>query len=276
MATWTNALDDADDETVKLMLQLQLDDLTALTQHPHEHASESELCDQNVAYRLYEHELRNYHETRGLGEIDDAPSETISESETWHSAAEDANDGTTSGEPTEDEILTHANMKLCECNSCLTLKTANECYQVPCQHYYCNECLDQLFSASTKDETLYPPKCCRQLIPFEDARTLLSREVMNTFGEKKEELDDTTRVYCHAPTCSAYIGVDNRVNGIATCPKCRQTTCTTCKGSSHSGNDCPADENLKAVLTTAENEGWQRCKSCGRMVELILGCNHIT
>jgi hypothetical protein len=30
------------------------------------------------------------------------------------------------------------------------------------------------------------------------------------------------------------------------------------------------------VLQTADENGWQRCYSCRRLVELDLGCNHIT
>ncbi|KAI8930947.1 hypothetical protein NX059_011962 [Plenodomus lindquistii] len=36
----------------------------------------------------------------------------------------------------------------------------------PCGHRYCGECVKSLFMRSTKDEDLYPPKCCKRPIPL--------------------------------------------------------------------------------------------------------------
>lgn len=35
---------------------------------------------------------------------------------------------------------------------------------VPCSHVYCFECLQHLFKTSMQDETVMPPRCCRQEI----------------------------------------------------------------------------------------------------------------
>jgi len=65
------------------------------------------------------------------------------------------------------------------------------------------------------------------------------------------------------------------MNEQATCPDCSTVTCTLCKAASHRG-DCPADTVLQQVLQTADENRWQRCYSCRRLVELDIGCNHIT
>lgn len=36
--------------------------------------------------------------------------------------------------------------------------------RVPCSHEYCRECLQDLFRASMTDDSLFPPRCCRQPI----------------------------------------------------------------------------------------------------------------
>ena len=75
--------------------------------------------------------------------------------------------------------------------------------------------------------------------------------------------------------CSAFIRVENIENERATCPVCAEVTCTMCKAEAHTG-DCPADTALQLVLDTANENGWQRCYGCRRLVELDIGCNHIT
>ena len=61
----------------------------------------------------------------------------------------------------------------------------------------------------------------------------------------------------------------------ALCPACCTFTCTICKGYEHTG-DCPEDTATKEVLDLAAKEGWRRCGKCSRMIDLKVGCNHIT
>ena len=42
------------------------------------------------------------------------------------------------------------------------------------------------------------------------------------------------------------------------------------------GQECPQDYGLDATLEFAEHEGWRRCHSCRAMVELTVGCRHVT
>lgn len=162
-----------------------------------------------------------------------------------------------------------------ECTSCGDHKQAFETFRAPCEHMYCQECLTQLFELSTTDETLFPPRCCRQGIPLTSVRLYLSRELVLRFQKKTVEFETSDRTYCSRPTCSTFIPPNSIAGEVATCIACFTDTCTICKGNSHEG-DCPADTATQQVLETAREQGWQRCYNCKIMVELDVGCNHMT
>lgn len=112
------------------------------------------------------------------------------------------------------------------CNSCEDLFDADHCYPAPCQHYYCDGCMDNLFRLSLTDERIYPPRCCTtHYIPLDDVRLFLDKDLVIEFEAKKEELDDTKRTYCYVPTCSKYIGQSNKEGNTGTCPACAAQTC---------------------------------------------------
>lgn len=124
---------------------------------------------------------------------------------------------------------------------------------------------------------VYPPRCCRQVMPWSEVKVLVSHELASDFEGKKEELDIQDRTYCSDPACSTFIGSEHVAHDsvTATCSACEKLTCTTCKGASHAG-DCPSDPSVQATLKLAEAENWQRCQECGSMIELTEGCIHIT
>lgn len=160
------------------------------------------------------------------------------------------------------------------CIACSDEKSFFEVIRVPCGHEYCRDCLDSLFTASMKDETLFPPRCDNQEISLDWVRLWLSSDVAKQFSEKYEELNTKNRTYCHDKKCSEFIS-ENAYNGsIATCPKCTKTTCNSCKNPSHTG-DCPDDEAMRQLMATADTQQWQRCYKCTAMVELDQGCYHM-
>lgn len=55
---------------------------------------------------------------------------------------------------------------------------------VPCQHEYCRPCLEALFKASITDESLFPPRCCRQPINLSMARIFLKSELVHLYEKK--------------------------------------------------------------------------------------------
>ena len=165
-----------------------------------------------------------------------------------------------------------------QCASCNDNFLAEEVWQAPCSHRYCFPCLEHLHSASMRDETLYPPRCCKLVMPWDNVKDKISEELVTSFEKKKEELDTPTdkRTYCSDAKCAMFIGTKHIAKDVAACPACKKATCTMCKASLHHHEDCPADPALEETLTLAFNFGWQRCAKCKRVVDLAFGCYHIT
>jgi hypothetical protein len=161
------------------------------------------------------------------------------------------------------------------CTACGDNFAPHDLARVPCRHEYCRTCLEQLFTQSLKDETYFPPRCDKQEIPMYLVRRYLPAALVKEFEARYEELSTKIRTYCHEKTCSAFVPLRSIAGDTATCPKCRKRTCTICKAETHLG-DCPQDEALRLLLEAAGNHHWQRCFQCRRVVELDIGCNHIT
>ena len=163
-----------------------------------------------------------------------------------------------------------------QCEACRDAKKYFDLVQAPCRHEYCRDCVRDLFRASLTDESLFPPKCCRMPIPLKTVGIFLNGKLKVEFEEKKVEFGTPNRTYCSRPTCSVFIKSDNVVDDTAVCPDCLAQTCTICKAEAHAGMDCPDDTALQTILELAQANGWQRCYACRRMVELDIGCNHMT
>ena len=161
-----------------------------------------------------------------------------------------------------------------QCTACDMEKPLFNIFQTPCGHHYCQECLQTLFELSTTDETLFPPRCCRQEIPFPSVKIYLSPALLHKFALKSIEFKTSDRTYCSRPACSSFIASVNITGERATCTACGTHTCTICKNNAHDG-DCPEDTATQQLLETAREQGWQRCYNCRRLVELDVGCNHM-
>ncbi|KAF8860128.1 hypothetical protein BDZ45DRAFT_588835 [Acephala macrosclerotiorum] len=144
-----------------------------------------------------------------------------------------------------------------------------------CGHDYCQECLQRVVVNALNDEACYPPRCCKKLFHMDSMRHFLTAEIISGFHEKKVEFGTTNRIYCSNPTCSTFLYPACIDGDKAECPICLVSTCTICKGTAHPG-DCPQDTGVQQVLNLANGEGWRRCSKCKAVVELGIGCNHIT
>ncbi len=161
------------------------------------------------------------------------------------------------------------------CIACQEDKKFLEVVRAPCSHEYCRECLQDLFRGSIRDESLFPPRCCRQPITPTFVRIFLTSDIVRQYEKKKIEFDTSDKTYCSSPSCSAFILPEKIHGDSAICIECGMVTCSMCKLPAHDG-DCPADRSLQQLLETATENGWQRCYNCRRLVELDTGCNHMT
>lgn len=162
-----------------------------------------------------------------------------------------------------------------QCVTCLEHYEFFEVTRAPCSHEYCRECLVELFTRSLIDESLFPPRCCGQLIPAETNRIFLPSKLVGEYQAKKLERDTPDRMYCHKAECSAFIPPQFVKNDVGNCVRCNAKTCTFCKGATHTG-ECPEDTSTQQLLEVAAKSGWQRCYSCHRLVDLRVGCYHIS
>lgn len=162
------------------------------------------------------------------------------------------------------------------CISCTNQVTTENVWQAPCQHNYCIDCLEILVRSSMTDESLYPPRCCRRVMPWEDLRDEIGGELVSAFEAKMEELETpmAERTYCSRPHCSAFLRAKESGDNFNFCSTCKTATCTECKAAWHFG-DCREDRGLQATLKLAHQKGWQKCQSCNRVIELEHGCYHI-
>lgn len=147
--------------------------------------------------------------------------------------------------------------------------------RLACGHEYCRSCIQQLFSHSLIDESLLPLRCCRQRIEPATVQLFVPSELIKEVERKRIEVETPNRTYCHIPHCSEFVPTNNIHNDHATCPRCSNITCITCKGAAH-GGDCPLDTGLQQTLDLAVEQDWQRCPHCWTVVELSQGCYHIT
>ncbi|KAG6132173.1 hypothetical protein E4U12_003307 [Claviceps purpurea] len=161
------------------------------------------------------------------------------------------------------------------CVACTSDVASTDSVRCPCSHDYCGDCITSLFSAAINDESLFPPRCCKEPIPLDLYKPFLSTTLLGTYEAKKLEYGTLDKTYCHVRTCSTFVPPAFVKDDVATCVKCQSKTCTMCKGETHT-DDCPADTLTADFLQIATENGWQRCYSCRRMVDLDTGCNHIT
>ena len=162
-----------------------------------------------------------------------------------------------------------------DCVACGENRKYFDVIQVPCCHAYCMQCLQELVSLATKDESLFPPRCCKEHFEMDEVRIFLSKELRDQYALAKVEFAMRDRTYCSRPDCAAFIPPDSTQADKAKCLRCPTLTCGICKKEAHQSN-CPDDPALKEILDLARQSGWQRCSACQRLVELEFGCNHIT
>ncbi|KAA8650387.1 E3 ubiquitin-protein ligase [Aspergillus tanneri] len=186
------------------------------------------------------------------------------------------NDGSVNGEGSSRHIASSKMANLGkDCDSCFE-KCDVPMFAVPCGHKFCRDCTRQMFLGAIKDEELYPPRCCSNIVPPGIALRVLSYDELRAFGERAIEWTTKDRLYCAEPTCSRFIPPFAIQDDHGTCLECHQQTHLPCRSFAHPGVDCPMDGALHSVLAMADAENWRRCFNCRTMVELQHGCNHIT
>jgi len=165
------------------------------------------------------------------------------------------------------------------CTICNDSLQHRDALHTPCDHQYCKDCVVSLVEHFTKDESLFPLRCCQSPIPVSDVIPFISATLNRLFLSKHTEFSvlSKDRIYCVNPTCSTFLGSSK---GLATsavqCPRCRQSTCPRCKQTAHGEDDCAVNTATIQLRALARRLGWQTCPGCHTLVELQIGCYHMT
>ncbi|KAH9890897.1 hypothetical protein C8Q73DRAFT_734526 [Cubamyces lactineus] len=146
-----------------------------------------------------------------------------------------------------------------------------------CGHTFDTGCVTEMFKRATIDESLFPPKCCQGSIDLSAVEQYLQPTLIDVYKKKTREFTTADRVYCHEPACATFLGPATPEDAPETlqCPECDAPTCASCKEQAHPGVPCHFHAE-DAVLDLGKAEKWQRCPSCKHLVELSIGCYHIT
>ncbi|KAF3491330.1 IBR domain-containing protein [Arthroderma uncinatum] len=304
--------EDVDHATANLILQLQLDDLQSIREGCKGKGREGDLSDIDLPLEIHNKRLTTFaHGLRDLAVARSIAAAVQSDGQEIYNCTEeetrsyqdrlfacrlggieppsepvftlpdirDLNNEATDSEQESSSSTDYRNERPAEvmkCEICFTEVNNTNSARLPCHHPYCRACLQQLFESSLTDDSLFPPRCCRQHVVVETVETLLTTDLIASFKEKKLEFETKDKTYCSSPSCSKFMRPENIEGECASCPHCNTTTCTVCKSAAHDGEDCPKDTVLAEVLNLATENGWQRCYSCKRVIELDTGCYHMT
>ena len=266
---WQDVLGNTDYDTARLIVELQTQDVANLAATSGQHG------DAAFARSLLQQDLRQLDAdlpSRLCGEYLEEDENELEESREVAAFGWALREG-------EDRIETVPDIpKLVTCIACTDSYHHTKTVKAPCGHEYCNDCIENLYLSCMTDETLFPPRCCHQEFPWELVRHHLTQQCRSKFGSKRIELQTKDRTYCHVASCSVFIKPDT-IDGarLATCTRCFEDTCAECKGAFHGlRGACPNDQATQELMDLAEDNEWQQCYGCRRMVELKSGCYHMT
>jgi E3 ubiquitin-protein ligase RNF144 len=142
----------------------------------------------------------------------------------------------------------------------------------PCEHGYCDGCLQDGFKAALASRT--PFKCCQKALSI-GVCLGLSAEFITAYEEMMLELSTPNPMYCCNAQCAKFLPPRVVVGDLGTCEKCRSQTCRHCRRRAHPGTFCREDKETEAVKNLARMKGWKTCPGCNHLIERQSGCLHM-
>ncbi|KAI0340375.1 hypothetical protein BDW22DRAFT_1486226 [Trametopsis cervina] len=174
---------------------------------------------------------------------------------------------------------------------------------IPCpgDHQYCQECLvfyiklkiDPNGDGRGNPNTIVFPIVCPGCSIADEGGGLTDEIASRILSEKDFQiwrrqrlLDSRPRVYCPNKQCSVLVqNHEDTVGPQVECLACHHLMCIPCRSPWHDNLTCqqyqalPPDERApedQQALQLMQAQDWRRCPECMIIVELTIGCNHVT
>ncbi|KAG9589939.1 hypothetical protein KCU77_g6528, partial [Aureobasidium melanogenum] len=164
------------------------------------------------------------------------------------------------------------------CQACLDSHDTETLVVLPCDHYWCQDCLSRACS-NIRNEIDTKVRCDNDcIVPLEFALGVLPEAESRRLKSKLEELETEPRerFYCANRDCGEFIPPISRGNDIAAkCGKCGQSTCKLCRALDHEGDCAGSTKEDEQTFALIEKEHYQKCSQCCRVVERTQGCPHM-
>ncbi|TDZ60526.1 hypothetical protein CTRI78_v004898 [Colletotrichum trifolii] len=254
--------DDIDDETLRLVLQIQLEDLESIKQSSKGKTRQGEFSDADIAVEAYKSELK----TRMLlasdrcmcksiakaNQLDGRLVSILASQEKQAARDREAALRLSRGGKIEQDPHTDATQGKPSAEVDEELLSKLKSLYVSTDDYDDDDILDQAESSTwaasrgqTADATSAVKRekrmCNSCLSNYIVTDLLLSSKLIGEFQAKAVEFSTPNRTYCHKPTCSTFIPKEFIKDDIAFCQRCGYRTCVMCKGAEHKNQDCAQD-----------------------------------
>ncbi|RWR95845.1 putative E3 ubiquitin-protein ligase [Cinnamomum micranthum f. kanehirae] len=178
-----------------------------------------------------------------------------------------------------------------DCPICMEPKHQHETFAVQgCFHVFCLDCIRGHITAKTQEnitKVRCPQPDCERELEIELCGLILPPELLDRWGNLvcESTIMEPTKFYCPFKDCSALLLADDGIAvTLSECPHCSRLFCATCKVPWHTGIGCEGFQKLRVgdreredimVVNLAKEKKWQKCPSCGFIVERTAGCNYI-
>lgn len=164
-----------------------------------------------------------------------------------------------------------------ECVVCCKKVIDSELYSNSCGHAYCSKCINRLLANAVRDDSLWPPRCCKAEILVERIEHFLHKDLLRSVQTRQVEMSVAVpnRTYCRQ--CTAFIPEEQIDRTIATCHECWSLTCTECNEEFHFGGcENKLEQDMEDLEALTKKEGWKRCSTCLMIIDNCGACNHMT
>lgn len=175
--------------------------------------------------------------------------------------------------PVKDESIPYE-----QCAACLNFFSGDSStLRAPCGDFYCKTCIIEFVDACTRDESVFPLRCCNRAMPHTSILPHLPPNLITFLHSKRVELSVPAnfRVYCPSSVCAAFLGSSEEAKGEMVCHQCTMSVCVSCKQKAHAGESCSDNVAILEVRALARTNKWQTCPDCSAIVELLQGCYHM-